>query len=204
MTPHELLIPPGIHDPDVAIIVHVDPVGPSKHSRSKLVEDPPLLVELKHDVQVIVLARPIFDPSDTVVRAAAVDGPDGFSVRRDLHQAGRTPIPAIRKRGPDTGHGPIRVGRIVLGLQRNRGRTDSGADENKHQTNSASVRHETSPSTDGIGPGANRHQHSEHQRGLLSPTDWDHREEKLNRQVSIKHREGRPIGRRLARVELGE
>ena len=78
-----LLAPAGIHDPDVAVIVHVDPVRPLEQSGSELREDVPLLIELKDDVQVIV--------ADTGILSAAIDRPDGLAVGRNLHQAGRTP-----------------------------------------------------------------------------------------------------------------
>jgi hypothetical protein len=133
MTPHEVVVPPGIHHPDVAVVVHVDPMWPDEHSGSELGEYSTTLVELEDNVEVVV--------SDTIVRSAAVDGPDRFAVRGDLHQAGRTPIASVGQRGPHAGNRPVRVGLRVLSLRLHRHRADSSAGENAHQTHSTQIRH---------------------------------------------------------------
>ena len=106
----------GIGDPHVAIVIHVDAVRPDEHPSPPPLEHVAVLVELEHDIEVVV--------PDTGVLATPIDRPDRLAVWGDLLKAGRTPIPSIRKRRPDREFGAGRVGRRVLRFHLRRGRAN--------------------------------------------------------------------------------
>ena len=99
-------VPPRVGHPDVALMVHVDPVRPRDHPAAEAPQQVPLLVEEEDGIHIRAYAG---------VRAAALRDPD-VSVERNLHRARRAPLPSVGELAPPV-DGPEGVGRLRLGLK---------------------------------------------------------------------------------------
>ena len=117
--------------PHGAVLLHEHPVRPRDESRAEAAHDVPLGVEEQDGVDVAL---------DAQVRAAALAHPDVLAVRGRVDGAGRAPRTSVGKLPPAV-HGPVRVRRRQLRLERAGARNGRREREYRAESHSPEAMH---------------------------------------------------------------